>query len=118
MLTIVTILGSLIYVIEGEKNGFTSIPRSIYWSIVTLTTVGYGDISPQTAFGQALASLIMIMGYGMIAVPTGFVTAEISLALKKKKYEKCKTCANFVEVAEDKYCKFCGIKLESTKFKN
>ena len=78
VLTLVVIFGSLMYVIEGEKNGFTSIPRSIYWAIVTLTTVGYGDISPNTPLGQFLASVIMIMGYAIIAVPTGIVTAEMS----------------------------------------
>ena len=118
ILTIVTILGSLIYVIEGEENGFTSIPRSVYWAIVTLTTVGYGDISPQTAFGQALASIIMIMGYGMIAVPTGFVTAEISQALNKKTTKKCIKCGKITEVEEARYCKHCGIKLELTKSEN
>ena len=118
ILTIVTILGSLIYVIEGEENGFTSIPRSVYWAIVTLTTVGYGDISPQTAFGQTLASIIMIMGYGMIAVPTGFVTAEISQALNKKTTKKCIKCGKITEVEEARYCKHCGIKLELTKSEN
>ncbi len=78
LLTLVVILGSLMYLIEGAENGFTSIPRSIYWAIVTLTTVGYGDISPQTGLGQALAAVVMIMGYGIIAVPTGIVTAEIT----------------------------------------
>ncbi|MCH8961110.1 MAG: ion transporter, partial [Bacteroidetes bacterium] len=78
LLTLVVILGSLMYLIEGAENGFTSIPRSIYWAIVTLTTVGYGDISPQTGLGQALAAVVMIMGYGIIAVPTGIVTAEMT----------------------------------------
>jgi len=73
--TMVVILGTLMYMIEGSENGFTSIPRSIYWAIVTLTTVGYGDIAPQTPVGQALASVIMILGYGIIAVPTGIVSA-------------------------------------------
>jgi voltage-gated potassium channel len=76
LLTLVVIFGSLIYLIEGGENGFTSILKSIYWAIVTMTTVGYGDISPQTAVGQALASMIMILGYGIIAVPTGIVTSE------------------------------------------
>ena len=76
--TIAIVLGSLMYVIEGDETGFTSIPRSLYWAIVTLTTVGYGDLAPTTAPGQALATLIMIMGYGIIAVPTGLVTAHIA----------------------------------------
>lgn len=77
-LTIVIICGSLMYIIEGQTNGFTSIPRSIYWAIVTLTTVGYGDISPNTSVGQAIAAIIMILGYGIIAVPTGIVTVELT----------------------------------------
>ena len=78
VMTMVVVLGSLMYLIEGSENGFTSIPQSIYWAIVTLTTVGYGDIVPQTVAGQALASFIMITGYGIIAVPTGIVTAELT----------------------------------------
>jgi voltage-gated potassium channel len=78
--TLVVILGSLMYLVEGGENGFTSIPKSIYWAIVTLTTVGYGDISPKTNLGQTLAAVIMIIGYGIIAVPTGIVTAELSRA--------------------------------------
>ncbi len=82
VLTSVVVLGSLMYLIEGSENGFTSIPRSVYWAIVTLTTVGYGDISPQTPLGQALAAVIMILGYGIIAVPTGVVTVEIAQAAR------------------------------------
>jgi voltage-gated potassium channel len=80
VMSIVIITGTLMYLVEGPSHGFTSIPISIYWSIVTLTTVGYGDIAPQTVVGQALASFIMIMGYGIIAVPTGIVTSELSKA--------------------------------------
>ena len=87
VLTLVIIFGSLMYLIEGQENGFTSIPRGVYWAIVTLTTVGYGDISPQTALGQTLAALIMILGYGIIAVPTGIVTVEMS-NISKKKYHR------------------------------
>jgi voltage-gated potassium channel len=76
--TLVVILGSLMYLIEGRENGFSSIPRSVYWAIVTLTTVGYGDISPQTPLGQSLAAVIMICGYGILAVPTGIVTVELA----------------------------------------
>lgn len=72
------IFGSLMYLIEGDDNGFTSIPRSIYWGVVTMTTVGYGDISPKTDIGQALAAMIMILGYGIIAVPSGIVTVELT----------------------------------------
>ena len=84
VLTLVTILGSLMYLIEGEENGFTSIPKSIYWAIVTLTTVGYGDITPQTMVGQFVSVIIMLLGYGIIAVPTGIVTVEMSNTLKSK----------------------------------
>ena len=80
----VTVIGSLIYVIEGEENGFTNIPTSIYWAIVTLTTVGYGDLSPKTALGQFFASIVMIMGYGIIAVPTGIVTVELGKTVAKQ----------------------------------
>ena len=81
VLSVVMILGSLMYIVEGSKNGFTSIPRSIYWAIVTVTTVGFGDISPQTSLGQLIASLLMLIGYSIIAVPTGIFTAELAQAL-------------------------------------
>jgi len=85
VVSIVTILGSFIYIIEGEKSGFTNIPISIYWAIVTLTTVGYGDLSPQTPLGKIIASMIMILGYCIIAVPTGLVSIDIAESLKKNK---------------------------------
>lgn len=88
VITLIFIVGSLMYLIEGPENGFTSIPISIYWAIVTLTTVGYGDIAPQTVMGQMLASIVMIMGYGIIAVPTGIVSVEISKAELEKKHKK------------------------------
>ena len=78
VITLVVIIGAVMYLVEGERSGFTSIPRSVYWTIVTLTTVGYGDIAPKTPLGQFLASIVMLMGYTIIAVPTGIVTAEIS----------------------------------------
>lgn len=106
---IVIIVGSLIYLIEGEENGFTSIPRSIYWAIVTLTTVGYGDISPQTPLGQILASIIMIMGYGIIAVPTGIVTSELTKINKDKiTTQVCPSCSAEGHDKDAVYCKFCG----------
>jgi len=112
VLTLVIILGSMIYVIEGEKNGFTSIPRSIYWAIVTLTTVGYGDISPQTGFGQALAALIMILGYSIIAVPTGVVTAEISHVRSRKiSTQACTQCGAEGHDPDARFCKMCGARL-------
>jgi voltage-gated potassium channel len=106
------IMGSLIYVIEGEENGFTSIPTSIYWAIVTLTTVGYGDLSPQTAIGIVLASIVMIMGYAIIAVPTGIVTVEISQAAKQKvSTQACPECGAQGHDYDAKHCKYCGARL-------
>ncbi len=77
VLILCIILGTIMYLIEGGENGFTSIPRSVYWAVVTLTTVGYGDIAPHTPFGQFIASIVMILGYGIIAVPTGIVSSEM-----------------------------------------
>lgn len=112
VLTLVVIFGSLMYVIEGEENGFISIPRSIYWAIVTLTTVGYGDISPQTGLGQTLAAIIMIMGYGIIAVPTGIVSVELAQAQSKQiNTQACPQCSAEGHENDAKYCKFCGSKL-------
>jgi len=109
---IVIIMGSLMYLIEGPENGFTSIPRSVYWSIVTLTTVGYGDIAPSTVMGQALASLIMIIGYSIIAVPTGLVTAEIiKLSSKELSTKSCCCCNNENHDSDAKFCKYCGTEL-------
>jgi len=112
VLTVVIIIGSLMYVIEGEKNGFTSIPRSIYWAIVTITTVGYGDISPKTNLGQALAAFAMILGYGIIAVPTGIVTFEISNASRKQiSTHACLQCSAEGHDYDAAHCKYCGAKL-------
>ena len=109
---IVVITGTLMYMIEGGENGFTSIPRSIYWAIVTLTTVGYGDIAPQTVIGQFLASLIMIMGYAIIAVPTGIVTAEIAYADRREKLKnQCEHCGATGHDNDARFCKNCGAKL-------
>lgn len=115
--TMVVILGTLMYMIEGSEHGFTSIPRSIYWAIVTLTTVGYGDIAPQTPLGQALASVIMILGYGIIAVPTGIVSAEMVQQGKQQEAKRlisCPTCERTGHALDADYCKFCGSKLELT----
>jgi len=112
ILTLVIIFGSLMYLIEGAENGFTSIPRSVYWAIVTLTTVGYGDISPQTGIGQALASLIMIIGYSIIAVPTGIITMEISRAAQRQNiHDVCPSCGAANHDNDAAYCKYCGKKL-------
>lgn len=114
ILTIVIIMGGLMYFIEPNESGFTSIPRSIYWAIITITTVGYGDIAPVTALGQAVASLIMLFGYAIIAVPTGIVSSEITSAKKPAvKLYKCPNCQAEGHQADAKFCKECGGKLGS-----
>lgn len=108
----VVIIGSMMYIIEGKENGFTSIPRGIYWAVVTLTTVGYGDISPGTSVGQALASLVMILGYGIIAVPTGIVTVEMAHVKEKSvSTQACPACASEGHDLDARYCKYCGEKI-------
>ena len=99
------------YLIEGEENGFTSIPRSIYWAIVTITTVGYGDISPQTQFGQVFASFAMILGYATIAVPTGIIFAEYSNITQKYNSLVCSKCSNEDHEDDASFCKSCGTDL-------
>lgn len=114
VIILVIILGTLMYVIEGEANGFTSIPVGIYWAIVTLTTVGFGDITPKTPLGQALASLVMITGYGIIAVPTGIVTAEIARAASststadRSATRLCPHCFSEGHDWDARFCKHCG----------
>lgn len=113
VMTIVVIIGSLMYVIEGEENGFTSIPQSVYWAIVTLTTVGYGDMSPHTPLGQTLAACIMIIGYSIIAVPSGILTAEIGLAsARMKDRRKCSGCGFPQNDSDALFCKKCGSPIE------
>ena len=112
ILTLVTILGSLMYLIEGEANGFSSIPRSVYWAIVTITTVGYGDMSPQTELGQALASLAMIMGYATIAIPTGIISAEYSTMKQLPNNAVCPGCGDENHEETAQFCKVCGTDLE------
>ncbi|MGB5006384.1 MAG: ion transporter [Ferruginibacter sp.] len=113
VLTLVVIMGSVMYLVEGGKNGFNSIPDSIYWAIVTITTVGYGDISPVTALGKFVASIIMLMGYAIIAVPTGIITTEMALATRKKEQQQhaCTSCGREGHDSNAKFCKFCGEKL-------
>jgi voltage-gated potassium channel len=113
VLTLVIFFGALMYLIEGAENGFTSIPRSMYWAIVTLTTVGYGDISPKTDLGQTISALIMVIGYGIIAVPTGIVTVEMSQAARKKPLstQACPQCSLEGHDADALHCKHCGAKL-------
>jgi len=110
VLNAVTIMGTVMYIIEGSDSGFTSIPRSIYWAIVTLTTVGYGDIAPVTVVGQILASIIMIMGYSIIAVPTGIVTSELTRA-RKVSEKKCPECLVAQHDEDASYCRICGTEL-------
>jgi voltage-gated potassium channel len=126
VLTTVVVVGALMYLIEGPDGGFTSIPRGVYWAIVTLTTVGYGDIAPQTPTGQALAALIMIMGYGVIAVPTGIVTAELTRAgldghaagsapgaepETRPGARHCPSCGRGGHQADASFCRHCGTRL-------
>ncbi|KWU02017.1 ion transporter [Vibrio toranzoniae] len=109
---LVTIFGALIFIIEGPENGFTSIPQSIYWAIVTITTVGYGDITPQTAFGKAIASLTMLLGYSILAVPTGIITAELSNEMNShKELVKCPNCNRSGHDSDAMYCKHCASEL-------
>jgi len=112
VLALVVIFGSLMYIIEDQASGFTSIPRSIYWTIVTLTTVGYGDISPQTGVGQTIAAVIMIIGYGIIAVPTGIVTTELVQIYKKGvSTQACPECSAEGHDVDAIYCKYCGSRI-------
>jgi voltage-gated potassium channel len=111
------IIGSIMYLVEGEQSGFTSIPASIYWTIVTLTTVGYGDISPVTPLGQFIASFVMILGYGIIAVPTGIVTAEITKSIHHFKdrntTETCSGCGSADYLEKANFCPNCGNALKT-----
>ena len=115
IIILVTILGSMMYVIEGSDSQFKDIPNSIYWAIVTLSTVGYGDISPETPLGKILASIIMLLGYGIIAVPTGIVTSEFVHARKKQNAEdsgvKCQNCGAKDHTINAKHCYNCGRQL-------
>ena len=114
MLISTIIIGSIMYVVEGEASGFTSIPIGIYWAIVTLTTVGYGDISPITPLGQFIASFVMIMGYGIIAVPTGIVSAEFAKSNAAKNESETKVCAfcgSHEHLENAQFCQDCGHKL-------
>jgi voltage-gated potassium channel len=112
VVTLVIVIGALIYVVEGPQYGFTSIPLSVYWAVVTLTTVGYGDLSPQTPLGRALAVLVMLLGYGIIAVPTGIVTIELSRAAAPQvSGQVCDNCGAEGHDADARHCKYCGTAL-------
>jgi voltage-gated potassium channel len=105
------ILGTVMYLIEGDLGEFTSIPRSVYWAIVTLTTVGYGDIAPHTAFGQLIASVVMLLGYSIIAIPTGIVSSEMTKQSIQPNMHKCSNCLSDKNRDDAKYCGDCGAKL-------
>lgn len=111
VISLVTVIGSCMYVIEGGENGFSNIPLSIYWAIVTLTTVGYGDLAPTTYLGKFFASIVMILGYGIIAVPTGIVTVELSKAVRQTPTASCPACGAEGHDSNASYCKYCGGKL-------
>ena len=115
VIVISVLLGTVMYIVEGPTHGFTSIPHSVYWTIVTLTTVGYGDISPETPLGQFIATLIMIIGYGVIAVPTGIVSAEYAAGTFKEKNidteRTCPDCGTEILRLDSHYCRQCGHRL-------
>jgi voltage-gated potassium channel len=111
VVTLIFVIGAIMYVVEGPENGFKNIPTSMYWAIVTLTTVGYGDISPQTPLGQLLASVVMIIGYAIIAVPTGIVSVEIAQANKAATTQVCPHCLKEGHDTDAVFCKYCGSKL-------
>ena len=117
VLTLCIVFGSLLYVVEGSASGFTSIPKSVYWAIVTLTTVGYGDIAPQTPLGQMIAAAIMILGYGIIAVPTGIYSAELIKSYRPSQVsnEACPNCGRIGHDTDADFCKYCGGALEDTE---
>lgn len=112
VLSVVVVVGSLMYMIEGAEAGFTSIPQAIYWAIVTMTTVGYGDLTPQSVLGKFLASALMVVGYGVIAVPTGIVTLELERASRGGRESRiCPGCGSRRQDADASYCKYCGTQL-------
>ncbi|MFJ2338169.1 ion transporter [Pseudomonas protegens] len=107
--TLVTVFGTLMYVVEGPEHGFTSIPKGIYWAIVTLTTVGYGDIVPKTVIGQVISSMVMITGYSIIAVPTGIFTAELASAMRGEQLKHdCPVCRKNTHEPAAAFCSRCG----------
>lgn len=109
LVLLVTIFGSIIYVVEGPENGFTSIPLSIYWAVVTMTTVGYGDMSPKTPLGQAIATMVMITGYSIIAVPTGIFTSELARNMRPQLNPvTCPNCGKFGHALGADFCDRCG----------
>jgi voltage-gated potassium channel len=116
MLTIVTVFGALMYVVEGPANGFTSIPISMYWAIVTVATVGFGDIAPATPLGRGVASVLILIGYGVIAVPTGIYTAELASGLRTpRRADACASCGLDDHEADAGFCRRCGVALADAR---
>ncbi len=116
VLVITTVFGSLMYIVEGPENGFSSIPKSVYWAIVTTTTVGYGDITPNTVIGQVIAAMVMITGYAIIAVPTGIFTAELFQEFRREySLRSCPNCEKAGHERSAAYCKWCGTELPDTE---
>jgi voltage-gated potassium channel len=111
VLMAILILGTIMYVVEGPKNGYTSIPVAMYWATVTMTTVGYGDITPHTNLGKAIASFMMLLGWGILAVPTGIVTAELSARRDDRGRRACAACGSKGHEAGARFCKDCGAAL-------
>ena len=113
VLLIVLLLGTTMYVVEGPENGYTSIPTSVYWAIVTMTTVGYGDVTPHTDLGKFIASVMMLIGWGIIAVPTGIVTAEMTARrfVRPPTTRTCHECLSEGHEPDARFCKDCGAKL-------
>ncbi len=124
IMTLVTVMGSMMYLIEGAENGFTSIPQSVYWAVVTLSTVGYGDLTPATPLGKLLSTVIIVMGYGIIAVPTGIVTVELGKEREaasrragegtlgdavEVQLDVCPSCGLTAHDADARFCKWCGV---------
>ncbi|MCD6531761.1 ion transporter [bacterium] len=113
VISAVVVIGAVMYLVEGPENGFDSIPRSIYWAVVTMTTVGYGDISPKTPLGQFIAMVVMILGYAVIAVPTGIISFDVLQQVQKAKAIRvCPACGREIYDRDALYCKYCGAKLE------
>ncbi len=117
VLTLVVIIGTLMYLIEGPDTGFDSIPHSMYWAIVTLTTVGYGDIAPHTVAGRTLAAFVMILGYSIIAVPTGIVTAELTMARNRRSLDHHPNSPQSGQDIDERYCKYCGAPIKRASAK-
>jgi voltage-gated potassium channel len=115
MFSVVVLMSAMMYIVEGPTNGFTNIPVSMYWTVVTMTTVGYGGIVPQTILGKVLANILMVLGYGLIAVPMGIVSAELFKANKDANKKTCDNCGNINNDFDARHCKVCGKKLSIVK---